>query len=335
MREFQALLHPCPPLLPMTPPPPISVVIPCYNGAKYIASTLRSVLSQEGVELEVIVVDDGSSDGSAELVEREFPQVRVVRQSNAGVAAARNQGIRSARHAWVAFVDADDIWLPGKLQAQWALLQANPQARMAYTAWQVWTCDDPEPSAEWLQALQARATHPADWGGPTGWIYADLLVDCHVWTSTVFAERALLEELSGFDAAMRIGEDYDLWLRASRLTPIVRVPRPYALYRLHPGNVTKRVPSANHKGMVISRALQRWGYQSPDGRQAVRSAVARSLARSWSDFGGANLLAGNFNAARSAALEAVRADPSQLLGWKLLAKSVARWRAPARSLQGQ
>lgn len=335
MREFQAVSNACPTPLSTPLPPPISVVIPCYNGAKYIASTLRSVLAQEGVELEVIVVDDGSGDGSAELVEREFPQVRVVRQANAGVAAARNQGIRCATHPWVAFIDADDIWLPGKLLAQWALLQANPQARMAYTAWQVWTCDDPEPAPDWLQALQARAGRPADWGGPTGWIYADLLVDCHVWTSTVFAERALLLELSGFDATMRIGEDYDLWLRASRLTPIVRVPRPYALYRLHPGNVTKRVPSANHKGMVISSALRRWGYQSPDGRQAVRSAVARSLARSWSDFGGANLLAGNFGAARSAALEAVRADPRQLLGWKLLAKSVARWRSPARASVGQ
>lgn len=315
----------------MSAPAKISVVIPCYNAAPYIAATLRSVLAQQGVALEVIVVDDGSTDGSPELISRGFPQVVLLRQPNSGVAAARNLGIQQASQAWVAFVDADDIWLPGKLQAQWALLQAHPEARMAYAAWQVWPSTEAEPPAALLAELQAAAHDTQRWAGASGWIYPELLLDCCVWTSTVLAERALLQELGGFDAALRIGEDYDLWLRASRLTPILRVPRPCALYRHHPSGVTKTAPRANHKGEVVARALSRWGYRAPDGRAAPRAAVMRNLARSWSDFAGAQLTAGQLPAARASALKALRLNPTEWLGWKVLAKAALRALAgPAR-----
>ncbi|MCB0791851.1 MAG: glycosyltransferase family 2 protein, partial [Flavobacteriales bacterium] len=111
--------------------PNVSVVVPCHNAAPWIEATLTSVLAQDWPGLEVIVVDDGSVDDSADRVARRFPQVRLLRQANAGVAAARNAGLKAASGDWVAFVDADDHWLPGKLRVQMALLAANPQARMA------------------------------------------------------------------------------------------------------------------------------------------------------------------------------------------------------------
>jgi glycosyltransferase involved in cell wall biosynthesis len=308
----------------MSAAPTISVVIPCYNGARYIGATLRSVVAQSGVNLEVIVVDDGSSDASADLVEREFPDVRVIRQSNQGVAAARNLGVRSASHDWVAFIDADDIWLPGKLQTQWRLHMEQPQAHMSYTAWHVWSSDTLEPDPMLQADFERREADPIRRNGPSGWIYPELLLDCSVWTSTVLVRRALLVELGGFDTELRIGEDYDLWLRASRRTQILRVDRAYALYRLHQGNVTKSVPSANHKGAVIERALARWGYRAPDGRSASRRAVARGLARSWGDFGSAHLLGGQLSTARAAAARAILTDPLQALGWTVLARSLMR-----------
>jgi glycosyltransferase involved in cell wall biosynthesis len=302
-------------------PPRISVVIPCYNAERYVAATLRSVLAQTLPAAEVIVVDDGSRDASAELVRSQFPGVTLLRQPNQGVAAARNRGIEHASGDWIAFVDADDIWLPGKLAAQWALLGSRPDARIAYTAWQVWHSTEPEPAPQLLAQLSAAADDEVRWAGASGWIYPELLLDCVVWTSTVLAERALLQQLGGFDAGLRIGEDYDLWLRASRVTPILRLPRPGALYRMHPQSITKGAPAKNHKGEVVGRALQRWGYASPDGRSARRSDVDRGLARSWSDFGGAHLSGGNLRIARQAALTAVRLAPTQVLGWKVLAKA--------------
>lgn len=308
----------------MTEPARISVVVPCFNAERYISATLRSVLGQGLSAIEVIVVDDGSQDASADLVQSRFPGVTLLRQPNQGVAAARNLGIAHASGEWVAFVDADDIWLPDKLAAQWALLQSNPEARMAYTAWQVWQSTDPGPPAQLVADLAAAAGDEARWAGASGWIYPELLLDCCVWTSTVLAQTALLRELGGFDSSLRIGEDYDLWLRASRVTPILRVPRPLALYRHHPSNVTKGVPKANHKGEVVTRALQRWGYQSPDGRRAREADVARGLARSWSDFAGAHLVGGNPTVARQAAMRAVRTAPLQWLGWAVLVKALGR-----------
>ncbi len=310
--------------------PDVTVVIPCYNAAPYIGATIRSVLAQQRPGMEIIVVDDGSSDGSLELVHAQFPQVRALSQVNQGVAAARNHGLREARGTWVAFVDADDIWLPGKLAAQFALMASVPGCRMSYTAWQVWPSQQPEPDPDYLARLAGSAADATRWRGPSGWIYPQLLLDCVVWTSTVLAERALFEQIGGFDPALRLGEDYDLWLRASRVTPILRVPHPYALYRIHPASITHSWPTENYRALVIGRALQNWGVRSPDGSAADQGAVRRVLAKSWSDYGLAHLDGGSLAQARRAGWTALRAHPGHAPGWKVLIKSYARAFAPSK-----
>jgi len=303
--------------------PSISVVIPCYNAAAYIGATIDSVLAQDWPELEIIVVDDGSKDDSVALLRRRYPAVRVEVQANGGVASARNRGLALAGMDLVALVDADDIWLPGKLAAQVARMQAVPGCRMSYTAWQVWPCVDPVPDPAWLAALAAQAPDPR-WRGASGWIYPELLLDCVVWTSTVLAERSLFQEIGGFDTGLRIGEDYDLWLRASRVTPIERVAAPLALYRIHPASITKSLPTDNYRARVIARALDQWGFASPDGRSGERRAVQRMLAKSWSDYAGAHVAGGSLAQARRGALAALRADPGHLPGWKVLLKACGR-----------
>jgi glycosyltransferase involved in cell wall biosynthesis len=305
----------------MTAPPRVSVVIPCFNTERYIAATLRAVLAQTGASLEVIVVDDGSTDGSAALVERDFPQVRLIRRANAGVAAARNTGIEAASGDWVAFCDADDIWLPGKLAAQFDAINATQGCRMSYTAWHVWVSADAQPDQSLLQRLAAEAGDIRRWSGATGWLYPELLLDCVVWTSTVLMQRSLLAEIGLFDTKLRIGEDYDLWLRASRVTRIERVARPLALYRQHPSSITRTAPRENYRGRVVQRALDTWGLSGPDGRQADATAVRAELAGSWSQFAYAQLQAGQRSAARQSAREALRVQPGHWPGWKLLLRS--------------
>ncbi len=301
--------------------PRLSVIIPCFNAERYIGATIASVMAQGTAEVEVIMVDDGSRDGSVELVRTTFPMVRIVEQANQGVAAARNNGLAVARGEWVAFIDADDIWLPGKLAAQLALLAAQPGCRMCYTAWKVWPSDVAQPTDEALAELAAIAGDTKRWDGPSGWIYPDLLLDCVVWTSTVMARRTLFEEIGNFDTSLRVGEDYDLWLRASRVTQILRVAHPYALYRIHPASITKSRPTENYRAIVIGRALEQWGLQSPDGRVTDGGAVRHMLAKSWSDFAGAQYQAGEFALAQRGAKQALNLSGTHLPGWKVWLKA--------------
>jgi GT2 family glycosyltransferase len=303
----------------------ISVVIPCYNASAWIASSLQSVLDQGWPMLEVLVVDDGSTDGSVELVRTRFPEVKLLQQKNAGSAAARNTGIQAARGDWVAFIDADDWWAPGKLRAQMELLSSHPEARMCCTAWQVWHSEEPEPDPGLRQSLDRPSTGVGQGRSATGWIYPELLVGCCVWTSTVLARTELLRQLGGFDVGLKIGEDYDLWLRASRLTPIVRVQRPLALYRQHPHSLTKQAPAINYEASVVGRALRQWGYTSPDGRRARPADVSRSLARTWHTYGAAHLEAGDVSLALTGALKSIAHHWRAPDGWKLTAKAL--WRS--------
>src|SRR3954468_20412746 len=113
----------------------VSVIIPVYNGSNEIRRSVESVLAQSRRPAEIIIVDDGSTDGTAELVQGYGPAVRLVRQVNAGAAAARNCGARHASGDWLAFLDHDDEWLPNKLDLQAQALEADPAARLCYSAY--------------------------------------------------------------------------------------------------------------------------------------------------------------------------------------------------------
>jgi glycosyltransferase involved in cell wall biosynthesis len=307
----------------------VSVVIPCFNASRYIAAALRSVQEQHWTPLEIIVVDDGSTDGSPELIASAFPEVRLIRQANQGAAVARNRGVREARGTWVAFLDADDVWLPGKLAAQADKLLADPGARLVYTAWQVWPGEAPSPGAAELAALLEGADEPSRWEGPSGWIYPELLLDCALWTSTVMVHRSVFDEVGVFDTGLRIGEDYDLWLRISRATRILRVDRPFALYRAHAASITRTAPLENYRAIVVSRAIARWGYGHEPAGTASRARVRRALARSWSDYAASNLAAAQFDRAGRGAWMSLRTDPTHALAWKVLIKTAVGTFMPA------
>lgn len=114
----------------------ISVIIPAYNARRWLPETLRSVAAQDGVEMEIVVVDDGSKDDTAEYVLREWPQVRLIRTENRGVSHARNTGTEAARGELIQYLDADDLLLPGKMRRHEELLRQHPEADVVYAAWQ-------------------------------------------------------------------------------------------------------------------------------------------------------------------------------------------------------
>ncbi|MDP2432814.1 MAG: glycosyltransferase family A protein [Pseudomonadota bacterium] len=188
-------------------PPRVSVIIPAYNAAWCVARALDSVLAQTWRDFELIVVDDGSRDGTSEILAGYGAAVRVVVKTNGGLSSARNAGIAAARGEYVAFLDADDWWLPEKLERQMALLDSRPSLLFCSTTTLVftpegrrladWRCHAEERPA--LQCIFAANAHVAGSG------------------SAVMARREAFTRAGGFDESLRSLEDIDMWMRLAAL----------------------------------------------------------------------------------------------------------------------
>lgn len=288
--------------------PLVSVVIPAYNCAHFIGDALDSVVNQDYPALEVFVVDDGSTDETCDVVARYGSAVTLIRQPNAGAAVARNEGMRRARGEYVALLDADDLWLPGKLRLQVDHLESHADVAMCCTRWHML---HPDTAGRYhIERAAAPESAPVDpkWAG---WIYCELLLDCEVWTSTVVMRRELSERIGGFNAELRRGQDYDYWLRASRVTRIDRLDVPLALYRTQVAH-DRKFPETNWELTVIRRAIEKWGTTGPNGR-ALPEAELR--ARLWAlnyKFGYAQYQGGRYTLARAAFAAALRERPAHL-----------------------
>jgi glycosyltransferase involved in cell wall biosynthesis len=193
--------------------PKVSVVIPTFNRAHLLPEAIKSVLLQGYPNLEIIVVDDGSTDQTESVARSHEPLVRYVRQENAGPAAARNLGMMHCTGEFVAFLDSDDLFLPGKLHEQVQYFRQRPQTVLVYCWYEV--IDG---------AGRRRVGRRCRLAGHAG---RKLLAQCMqgpLATPTVVARRSALLAAGGFDPSMRLSEDIDLWCRVARLGPIGLVP---------------------------------------------------------------------------------------------------------------
>lgn len=182
--------------------PFFSVVIPAHNRCESASRAVESVLAQDFHDLELILVDDGSTDATPQLEERYAGRLRYLRQENRGVSAARNAGIRASCAPHIAFLDSDDLWLPGKLSAQRSYIAAHPGIRVHQT------------NERWIRG--GRRVNPMKkHGKPEGDIFLPSLELCLVSPSSVSIRRELFDEAGLFDERLPVCEDYDLWLRIS------------------------------------------------------------------------------------------------------------------------
>ncbi|MDH3451591.1 MAG: glycosyltransferase family 2 protein [Gammaproteobacteria bacterium] len=239
----------------------ISVVIPTFNRAHTLGRALDSVLAQTRPAAEIIVVDDGSDDATAELLQRSYPQVTTLRQTNRGVSHARNRGVAAARHDWIAFLDSDDSWQPDKLGAQTLALQGAQGSVLCHT------------DEIWIR--RGRRVNPmhkhAKRGGD---IFMHCLPRCAISPSTTILRKALLEEVGGFDETMQACEDYDLWLRVCSRYPVSYLPRQLAVrYGGHADQLSQQ-----HWGMdrFRVRALEKL-LADPGLRADYRMAALRTV----------------------------------------------------------
>jgi glycosyltransferase involved in cell wall biosynthesis len=205
----------------------ISVVVPVYNGSRYLGAALDSVLAQTHREVEVIAVDDGSTDNSPDILASYGERIMVIRQTNGGVAAARNTGIARARGAFVGFLDQDDWWRPEKLARQREVFRQDERIGLVHTE-----------VAYFEENTQSRVPPPNPDARPeemTGDCYDRLLLGNPICNSSVVVRRSVLDVTGPCDLKI-VGntvQDYDLWLRVAREARFAFVSEPLTFFRLH------------------------------------------------------------------------------------------------------
>ena len=251
----------------MSDRPDVSVIIPAYNCAGLVRASLDSALSQRGVTLEVIVVDDGSTDDTVGIVESYGEPVRCIRQSNQGAYVARNRAAAAARGDWLAFLDADDLWFADKLVKQLQL--AEPEVGLIYSDYS---------HMDSSNRVRGRASDAAEL--VQGKIFDHLLVDNFIGTSTVLMRTRIFNELGGFATDITGCADWDMWLRYAVGDREVRVyTEPLSAYRWHAGQMSKSFAARQRNRLeVIERAVNRARQR---GHPVSRSLERKAYGNSW------------------------------------------------------
>lgn len=250
----------------------VSVIMPAYNARPFIEDAIRSVLNQDYPNIELIVIDDGSIDGTPEAAEQFGSRVTVIRQNNMGPAAARNRGIAAASGGFIAFLDADDVWMPGRAALQVQYLQEHPNVGVVFGGFLRWY---PQPDGSF-----SVAPAPVNLDSPlklvpehSGWIYKDILLDSVICIITAMVRRSVIETVGSFDDSLRTGEDYDFWLRVSHRFRAHELDRTLAYYRMHSASTTKTPRRENNEYKVLLKTLAVYGPAGPDGVAAPANAL--------------------------------------------------------------
>jgi len=216
--------------------PKVSIIIPVYNQERYIKQCVESALSQDYENLEVIVVDDGSTDATPEILKSFEQKIRYIRQENRGTAAARNVGLRLAQGSLVAWLDSDDVYLPGKIRAQVEKLQEEPDLALVYTDWILIDAEGRD-----LKVVHCPSYPPKS--------VLDVLTFPYIFPSSVLLKKECFEKVGYYDETLRYGEDLDMWVRLLKHGyRFGHVPELLVKYRWHPGSM-----SYNYRSMQAGK----------------------------------------------------------------------------------
>lgn len=243
----------------------ISVIIPTLNRAMTLPRALDSVYAQTRLAEEVIVVDDGSVDGTREMLAERYPACRYLHQQNQGVSSARNLGISQASGEWIALLDSDDAWKPEKLALQTQALAEHRHLRLCHTE-EIWI----------RNGIRVNAMHKHAKGG--GRIFQQCLARCLISPSSVLLHRSLFEQYGLFDIGLPACEDYDLWLRLCAHEEVLFIEK--ALTIKHGGHEDQL--SRRHWGMdrfrvaALEKLLKSTSLNEPDRQAALRTLIHKA-----------------------------------------------------------
>ena len=237
----------------------VSVVIPTFNRARQLEFAIQSVLDQTFAPAEIIVVDDGSNDGSRELLKAKFGnRIHYHYQDNRGVSHARNVGIGLAEGNWIAFLDSDDQWLPEKLQVQLAAIQSNPEYAFCHT------------NEIWIR--NGKRVNPMNKHDKTGGhIYQNCLPLCVVSPSSVLIQKQVFNDIGYFDEALPVCEDYDYWLRYCAVYPVLYVESPQLIkHGGHQDQLSRRYWGMDrYRILALLKILESGNLSEPDRTATV------------------------------------------------------------------
>jgi len=241
--------------------PAVTVVIPTYDRALYLGDAMRSVLAQTFGDLELVVVDDGSADGTSAVVHAiGDARLRLVQQPHRGIGAALNAGLRGARGRYVARLDSDDVWLPEMLETLVPVLDARPEVGVAYGRGQA--MDERGRPLAHLQGLPERFP---------GESLRSLVYDDCTCNVALLARRACFDRVGGYDEALVANEDWDMWLRVARYWQFAFVDRVLARIRWHDGNLTGPASPQFADVLAARTAPLDKLFRDPDLPAAIRS----------------------------------------------------------------
>jgi glycosyltransferase involved in cell wall biosynthesis len=243
----------------------ISAVIPSHNRRHTLERALRSVFEQSSAVEEVILVDDGSTDGSAEMVACEFAEVKIIQQPNLGVSAARNRGIETARHDWIALLDSDDSWLAHKIE-KIRLAQRQQPGFVLYHSDEIW------------MRRGVRVNPMRKHRKQGGWIFEQCLPLCAISPSAAVIRKSVLQELGMFDPGLPACEDYDLWLRLCHRFPVHYLEEALIVkYGGHDDQLSRRHPAMDQFRARSLHRLLREANLADSQQEAAREVLMAKL----------------------------------------------------------
>jgi len=286
--------------------PKISVIIPTYNCVKYLTQTLTSVFEQNYENLEIIVVNDGSTDNTKSFLSKYSNKIKVVNKNNEGVSAARNTGIEQSEGEFIAFLDCDDYWLKDKLKIQLDYLLQSHETGVVYSDFIRWNeqADGTfaDPSSFDVDANNVRIDHAF-----SGDIYDLMLLDSQIHIISTLSRREIIEKNGYFRTDLPLGEDYDFWMRASRIARIDKIDLPLALYRIHNESITKKPYEISYGLKVVTDAVEKWGYNKELGVEYEKKLSKRFAQLSY-NHGYINYCANNYKIAKKSFKQSLKYD---------------------------
>ena len=301
--------------------PLVSIIVPVYNGEQYIAFCIESLLAQSYPNKEIIIVDDGSSDSTAEIVKSYGSDVRYFSQANAGSAVARNTGIENAQGDYIAFNDGDDLWAPRRLEQQVKFLEEHSEYGVAAgrfthvgTSFSLDDCT-PVPSTD-AKIDQEKS----------GWVYHRLF-ECSWYHIIAALVRKDLLKTIRFTPDFRRGQDYDFWLQLANATKIAQLTDNYAYYRKNEDSISHKPHLRNYRAEIMEHALATMGNKSQSGEKVSEQELNNRFYQVWFEYGYELFLAGWYKLALTAFKKARTYSPYRLGSYKFILKSFALLKA--------